>query len=118
MQKLLSAIIIAVLILSSTVFAQRKTEEIKIQTSAQCGQCNDRIEKAMAYEKGVVNSNLNLDDKVLTVTYKPAKTSPENIRKAVNSVGYDADDTKADENAYAALPACCKKPDDPDYIGH
>jgi hypothetical protein len=37
------------------------------------------------------------------------------LRKAVSDVGYDADDMSADPEAYKDLPACCKKPDDPDY---
>lgn len=118
MQKLISALIISVLLLSASSFAQKKTEEIKIKTSAQCEMCKTRIETAMAYEKGVTSSNLNLEDKVLTVTYKPGKTSPDKIRKAINAVGYDADNTAADPKAYAALSPCCKKPDDPAHVGH
>jgi periplasmic mercuric ion binding protein len=105
---------------SLAIFAQtaKKTDEIKINTSAQCGQCKTRIETAMAYEKGVVKSNLDVDSKVLTVTYKVGKTTPDAIRKAVAAVGYDADDIPAIEAAYKKLPPCCKKPDDPDHAGH
>jgi cation transport ATPase len=102
----------------TVLFAQNKTETIKIKTSGQCGQCKDRMEKAMAYEKGVVKSNFNVDDKILTVEYKVGKTTPDKIRKAINAVGYDADETLADPKAYQNLPACCKKPDDPDHVGH
>ena len=118
MKKIVSTLALIALFFVSTTFAQKKTEEIKIQTSAQCEMCKTRIETAMAYEKGVVNSDLNLVDKVLTVTYKPGKTTPEKIRKAINAVGYDADETLADPKAYAALSPCCKKPDDPDHVDH
>ncbi len=118
MQKLISILFVAILLATSSVFAQKKTEVIKIKTSAQCEMCKTRIETAMAYEKGIVSSDLSLVDKVLTVTYKPNKTTPDKIRKALNAVGYDADDTQADPKAYAALSPCCKKPDDPDHISH
>jgi len=118
MQKILSALLISAILLSSTAFAQKKTEEIKIKTSAQCEMCKTRIETAMAFEKGVSSSDLNLEDKVLTVTFKPGKTTPEKIRKALNELGYDADETLAVASAYENLPPCCKKPDDPDHIGH
>jgi periplasmic mercuric ion binding protein len=118
MQKLISVLIISILLITSSSFAQKKTEEIKIKTSAQCEMCKTRIETAMAYEKGVVSSDLNLDDKVLTVVYKPAKTTPEKIRKALNDLGYDADETLAVVAAYEKLPPCCKKPDDPEHVGH
>ena len=118
MKKIVSTLALIALFFVSTAAAQKKTEEIKIKTSAQCEMCKTRIETAMAYEKGVVNSDLNLVDKVLTVTYKPGKTTPEKIRKAINAVGYDADETLADPKAYAALSPCCKKPDDPDHVDH
>lgn len=98
--------------------AQNIRQEIKIKTSAQCEMCKTRIENAMAYEKGVVVAHLSLDDKVVTITYKTNKTSPEKLRLALSKLGYDADEVAADRKAYNELPPCCKKPDDPDHIGH
>lgn len=88
---------------------------MKIKTTAQCSMCEERIEKAMAYERGVESSSLDLDKNILTVVYKEKKTTPEKIRKAISTAGYDADDVKANERAYSKLPACCKKPDDPEH---
>jgi len=118
MQKHFLILILSVFFVSTHVQAQKKTEEIKIQTSAQCEMCKTRIETAMAYEKGVSNSDLNLEDKVLTVTYKAGKTTPDKIRKALNSLGYDADETLSDPKAYSALPPCCKNTDDTNHVGH
>lgn len=83
--------------------------EVKIKTSAQCEMCKNRIEKDMAFEKGVKTVKLDLETKVLTVTYNEKKTDPEKLRNAVTKIGYDADDMEADPKAYAKLPACCKK---------
>ena len=97
-------------------FAQEQSQElkkgeaeIKIQTSAQCEDCKERIEKNIAFEKGVKDVNLNLEDKVLTVKYKTNKTTPEKLREAVSDIGYDADDVAADPKAYSKLPECCQK---------
>lgn len=88
---------------------RKKVETISIKTSAQCGMCKDRIEKAMAYEKGVKKAVLDVDSKILTVTYKTRKTNPKKLRKAVSKVGYDADKVVAEEKAYSKLPMCCQK---------
>jgi copper chaperone CopZ len=106
--------ILVLLLMSLSTYAQ-KLDTLKIHTSAQCEMCKERIEKAMAYERGVKTSELDLESKILTVMYKSRKTGPEKIREAVSMVGYDADDVKANERVYSKLPACCKKPDDPDY---
>ncbi len=100
------------LTLSVFTFAQnakKNSGEVQIKTSAVCQMCKDRIENGLAFEKGVKKADLNLENKVLTVTYKPNKTSPEKIRMAVSKLGYDADEVPANVKAYQNLPACCKK---------
>ena len=47
----------------------------------------------------------------MEVTYKPSKTTPDKIRKAISDAGYDADDVTAEETAYKRLPKACKKPE-------
>lgn len=100
-------------LISNNVEAQEINKKgiakIEIQTSAQCGMCKDAIEKAMAYEKGVKKSTLDLETKIVTVWYKTKRTNPKTIREAISAIGYDADDVLADKKAYEALPACCKK---------
>lgn len=102
------------------LFAQDKgVKEIVISTSAQCGMCKDRIEKELAFTKGVKYANLDLETKDVTIRYKEGKTTADALRKAISKVGYDADDVPADPVAYEKLPACCKKGGhDHDHNGH
>jgi mercuric ion binding protein len=102
----------------SVAMAQSKLDSIKIRTSAQCDMCKERIEETLAFERGVKNSELDIETKIITVYYKSSRTNPEKIRKAITEVGYDADDMPADQKAYQKLPACCKKPDDPNHKSH
>ena len=83
-------------------------ETITIKTSAQCGSCKTRIESALKKVDGVKSAKLDLADKSVTVKYDAAVTTPEKIREAISSTGYDADDLKANPGAFEALPACCK----------
>lgn len=85
------------------------TVTINIKTSAVCEMCKETLEKAMAYEKGVKNSELNVDTKMLTVTYDAKKTHAAKIKVAVTKAGYDADELHADAKAYERLHSCCKK---------
>jgi periplasmic mercuric ion binding protein len=109
--KILSLILLSVFF-GKAVFAQennKKEDVIKIQTSAQCEMCKEAIEKALAYESGVISSDLDLETKIVTVKYKPKKTNPDKIRLAISKAGYDADNIAADQKAYKELPNCCKK---------
>lgn len=86
-----------------------QTAEVKIKTSAQCDECKERIEKMLAFEKGIKSSTLNLEDQVVTIVYYNKRTNPEKIKQAISNIGYDADDIKAKKEEYDKLPTCCKK---------
>ena len=85
------------------------SETVQFKTSAVCDMCKARLEKSMAYEKGVQAATLDVPSKVLTVTFRPDKTSTPALRTAVQQTGYDADELPADARAYSRLPECCKK---------
>ncbi len=100
-------------LLFTGAYAQNKKADkwktIEIKTSAVCDMCIDTIEGALAYEKGVKTSKLNVKSKIVTVKYNSEKTSPEKIRQAIAMSGYDADDLPANPKAYEKLDECCKK---------
>lgn len=102
-----------ILLLASVItFADKpKTETVKIKTSAICEQCKETIEKKLAFTKGVMESNVDVDskDKIVTVIFNPKKTTVDKIRKSIAEVGYDADDVLAVPAGYEKLADCCKK---------
>lgn len=85
------------------------TQTVQFKTSAVCGMCKARLEKSLAYEKGVQNAVLDVPSQVLTVTYRADKTNAPALRAAVQQTGYDADAQLAEPRAYSRLPECCKK---------
>lgn len=104
-------LILVMFLLSSTItLAQDKkgTQTVKIQTTAECNDCKERLEEKLNYTKGVKYSNLDVESKVLEVKFLTKKISLEKIKKIVSELGYDADEVKANRTAYDALPQCCK----------
>jgi periplasmic mercuric ion binding protein len=109
-KSILSGIVTMLILFNTIAKAQEATTvEIKIKTSAVCDMCKENIEKALAFEKGVKRSTLDVPSKLVTVIYNPNKTTPEKIRMAISKSGYDADDMKANPKAYKKLDDCCKK---------
>jgi mercuric ion binding protein len=84
-------------------------KEVKVKTSAKCKMCKSRLERNLGLSKGVSDAKLNLDDKVLTVSYNPKKTSEEKIREIISKTGYQADNIPAVESAHDKLPKCCQR---------
>ncbi len=94
---------------SQVLFSQKvKKQTVIIQTSAQCGDCEERIESALNYTKGVKFADLDLESKKVTVQFLTKKTSLEKIKAIIAKIGYDADDVKADISAVQKLPKCCQ----------
>ena len=79
-----------------------------IQTNAICGDCKERIEGVLNYERGIIYAELNLEDKKVEVKYNSKKTSVEKIRQIISKIGYQADDVAPDKEAQNKLPDCCK----------
>ncbi len=75
----------------------------------QCGGGAPRVQTGLSTVAGI--SAVVIDEKAMTitVTYDSSVTSPEAIRTAISQLGLDADDVKADPEAYAKLDGCCKK---------
>jgi copper chaperone CopZ len=88
-------------------------ETVEIQTSAICGMCKDRIEKEMAFERGVRKVELDNKTKIVTIEFRTGRTDKEKLKKAISKIGYDADDVTADQKAHDRLPACCQKGNEP-----
>ncbi|NVO84183.1 heavy-metal-associated domain-containing protein [Hymenobacter terrestris] len=115
-----SFLLSCLLIISGGAFAQTTktkakgpaTETLQLKTSAVCDMCKARLEKAMAYEKGVQQATLDVPSQMLTVTFRPDKTSAAALTSAVQKTGYDANGQLADNKAYERLPECCKKTND------
>lgn len=101
---------IAFVLVATFSFGQSKgTEQVKFKTSAKCGMCKSRIERDLSLTKGVESAKLDLDTKVVTVSYKTKKTTAKDIQKAITMIGYDADKMIADQKSHDRLPDCCQK---------
>jgi len=87
--------------------AKPGTAAVKIPT-IQCGMCVKTIAKVVKAVEGVTEVTVDKKAKVANVVFDPEKTTIEKIETAITKAGYDADDKKADPEAFKKLPDCCK----------
>ena len=114
MKKLL---LLAIAVTGFTTFASAQAKKVvqtvTIQTpTVQCESCKKRIEDFLKREDGVQKATVDFKKHVTKVTFVTERTNIENVKAAIANSGYDADDVKADDEAYKKLPKCCKKPAD------
>jgi copper chaperone CopZ len=85
--------IAAILLFSSTLtFAKIKNDNdtvVCFKVSMDCMSCKQKIEKNIAYEKGVKALDVNLSDKTVKVKYNKLKNSPEILKHAIEKLKYE-----------------------------
>lgn len=99
---------------SNFVSAQKITQKVVIKTFLHCDHCKEcetcgqKFKTEMLKIKGV--KMYELDDKAMTFTiyYNSKKTTLQAIKDGISKLGYDADDVKANPEAYESLDGCCK----------
>ena len=105
--KLKTIVLIATLFMGTlSVFAQGKTEKFKVYGN--CGMCENRIEKAAKSVEGVSMADWDKSTEMMEVSFDEAKTSLDDIHKAIAKVGHDTKKYKAEDETYEGLPGCCK----------
>lgn len=80
--------------------------------SIQCNSCKKAITSALKETDGVNDVDVDVKGKTVKVTFDKSKTDLSKIEATIVSAGYDANDKKADKDAYEKLDDCCKRPED------
>ena len=80
----------------STVFAQsvKKNEKETVTFNVKnmsCDNCVKKIEKNIAFEKGVTDLQCQLASKTVKVTYRTDKTTEKQLVAAFKKIGYEAE---------------------------
>ena len=64
-------------------------KEVTFDVSMTCDNCKKRIEKNIAFEKGVSDMKVDLPAKTVMVVYNENKTNLEKLQKAIEKLGYE-----------------------------
>lgn len=103
MKRLLMALI-CIMCACSVAFAQdqpkKKKETVTFYVEEmECQNCVKKVEKNIAFEKGVSDLRCNLSNRTAKVTYNTSKTSTENLIAAFKKIGMEAVVTDEDSKA-------------------
>jgi periplasmic mercuric ion binding protein len=96
-------------VIFSFSFASAQMGKAVIQTpTVQCEACKERIENRLMHEEGMSSIVADYKKHTVTVTWYKDRTNLENIKAALNNLGYDADNEAAEPDAYKRLPKTCQ----------
>ena len=104
----------------TVVHAQQPKPEFLTVKSAnlKCWECKERLDRYLIVENkanmesGIMQWKINLLQGEIKFQFLPDRTSAEAIKAALNNAGFDADNEKAEPEAYKKLPPICKRAED------
>ena len=105
MKTLKNTLTLSLLIISMLAFAKTVTQKITVK--GQCGECKERIEKALDIP-GVSFAEWNVESKVLTIRYNNSKITEDEIHTLISELGYATDKMEANKEAESKLNKCCQ----------
>jgi copper chaperone CopZ len=86
------------------------SDSVLIKSSIQCEMCEERVQKALMKTKGIQRVKTDTRQQTIMVYFDANVITVAKIKERIAKTGYDADDRRADKNAYEQLPKCCRKP--------
>jgi len=100
--KKVKRVLVLLLIAAIPVFAsgqdkKKDVETVKYSTSIDCDNCVNKIMTNLVHEKGISDVKCDLKTKEVSVTFKKTKNSPEEIKKALEKLGFTAKVIKGGE---------------------
>ncbi|HNX87582.1 MAG TPA: heavy-metal-associated domain-containing protein [Paludibacteraceae bacterium] len=85
---------VAIFVLATNLNAQsgksNSKKTVVFDVSMHCESCQKKIEKNIAYEKGVKDMAVKLEDKTVTIKFDTLKTNESKLISAFNKLGYEA----------------------------
>ena len=85
-----------------------KNQKVLFSVNMDCEKCQKKIEKNIAFEKGVKAIDVKLDEKTVAVTYDNSKTDVAKLQKGFKKIGYEAVEVKSKCCSGKSEADCCK----------
>lgn len=107
-------LVVSIFFFSNFTSAQKTTQKAVIKTFLHWDHCKEcetfgqKFKTEMLKIKGVKMYELDDEAMTFTIYYNSKKTTLQAIKEGISKLGYDADEVKADPEAYKSLDGCCK----------
>lgn len=65
-----------------------EVKEVTFNVSLHCANCVKKVQENIAFEKGVKDLHVCLDDQIVSIKYDASKTSEAALKAAIEKLGY------------------------------
>lgn len=89
MKKLVSVFVLVTLMMSAASAFAAKVDTVRFQVNVHCNSCKEKIMENIAFEKGVKDIHVSIEDELVVIAYKANKNTPEGLKDALVKLGYE-----------------------------
>ena len=75
--------------------AKAEIKEVTFEVHLHCNNCVKKVQENIAFEKGVKDLHVCLEDQIVWVKYDSSKTNEDTLEKAIVKLGYEVKGKKA-----------------------
>ena len=84
-------------------------EVVRIKAKVDCNGCKTKIEKNIAFEKGVKYVNADVKTKIVTIKYKKGKNTNQKLVAAIQKLGYGGEIVKKTTSSSGCKQPCVNR---------
>lgn len=86
-------------VLAAQAAGKKELTTVVYQAEISCENCKAKLEKNIPFEKGVKKLTVDLEKKTVTVSFRGDKNNAENIKKAIEELGFPVSSYSAIEES-------------------
>lgn len=92
MKKIITISLSLFICATALVAKEKETKTAAFKVNIHCDDCRREIEESIPFQKGVKDLFVNMDTKVVTVVYNPAKTDSVEIADAFKRINFEVEE--------------------------
>lgn len=70
---------------------KKELKTVTFKSNLHCANCAKKVQENIAFEKGVKDLKVSVENQTIVVTYDATKTSEEKLAAAIKKLGYKAE---------------------------
>lgn len=90
MKKLFALLLLTLFVACSANVASEEIKVVTFDTSLKCADCETKMFDALPKEAGVIDLEVSVEKKLVTIVFNPTETSVDKLAEKINEMGYSA----------------------------
>lgn len=89
--------------------SEPRVAEVTLETNMECSVCENKVRQQLAYTRGVIDIDTDIETNTVVVKYRTRRTDVEKIIKSLAEIDFEAKEKKEKHQHIIRVPgrSCC-----------